>query len=70
MELLINLYQENADHALVEMQRAMREYEDTQDSDCLMLSLEWEIKAHYYLNLAEQALEDFSCCPKGEKAPI
>ena len=56
MELMINLYQENADYALNEMQRAMQEYERTQDSDWLMLSFEWQEQAYHYLSLAEQAL--------------
>ncbi len=59
MELIINLYQEKADHALAEMHKAMQEYEATYDSDWLILSMEWEIKARHYLDLAEQALEFF-----------
>lgn len=57
MELIITLYQEKADQALAQMQKAMQEYETTHDSDLLELSLELEISAHYYLALAEQALE-------------
>ncbi len=57
MELIINLYQEKADHALAEMQKAMQEYEATNDSDWLIISMEWEISARRYLDLAEQALE-------------
>lgn len=57
MELIINLYQEKADQALAAMQKAMQEYEATQDSDYLTISLEWELSAYHYLALAEQALE-------------
>jgi hypothetical protein len=54
MELIINLYQEKADQALAAMQKAMQEYENTQDSDWLDVSLEWELRAHQYLALAEK----------------
>ncbi|HEU5382233.1 MAG TPA: hypothetical protein VFV38_43015 [Ktedonobacteraceae bacterium] len=57
MELIINLYQEQTDQALAAMQKARREYESTQDSDWLDVSLEWELSAYHYLKLAEQALE-------------
>jgi hypothetical protein len=57
MELIIDFYQEKADQALAAMQKAMQEYESTQDSDWLDISLEWEISAYHYLALAEQALE-------------
>ena len=70
MELIINLYQEKADQALAEMRKAMQEYEATKDSVWLIISMEWEIKAHYYLSLAEQVLEALSCHPKDEKVQL
>lgn len=57
MEQIISLSQEKAAQALVEMQKARLSYEDTQDSDWLEISLEWEINAYHYLNLAELALQ-------------
>ena len=57
MELIITFSQEKADQALAAMQKAMQEYESTQDSDWLDVSLEWEVSAYHYLALAEQALE-------------
>lgn len=57
MELIITLYQEKADQALAGMYRAMKQYEATQDSDWLEISLAWEGSAYHYLALVEQALE-------------
>lgn len=56
MELIITRYQEKADQALAQMQKAMQEYDITHDSDLLELSLEWELSAYRYLSLVEEAL--------------
>ena len=57
MELIINCYQEKADQTIDAMLKAMDQHEATQDSDWLLLAMELEAQACFYLSLVEKARE-------------
>ena len=57
MEQLINYYQDQAEQCLTAMHKAMQQYEATQESKWLNISLIWEARAQCYLALAEYILE-------------